>query len=325
MRSRARGALSRTLGLLAASLALAGSSAHAAHEAIDAPDSAVVQGEDAADGTSATRDDTPAGPPVESGGTEKHHRLPFLADEARKRGIELPRTYGVGLVYYHLERAIEVSDVRVGRNGADPQSVSQFADLGSDSRVDNVNVKADFWILPFLNLYAIVGHIWNKSDTHLDVALPALLPGGAPREFSLTVPTTLEGNVGGLGMTLAGGYGPFFFAYDINVARVGLGFDDRLKATVSSIRAGWNGTAGGRPLRLWINGTRWDTFAEVTGTVDDPDGGTLDFEVDQGPAWPWTYGGGASWSPKPWLDLSLDTGFDLHGGWYTAVVPVIRF
>jgi len=325
MRNRARREGPRTLGLVVAFLALAGSFAHAAPEPIAGP------GEVATDETAAAADeaplagsDAPASPP-ESGGTEKHHKLPFLADEARKRGIELPRTYGVGLVYYHLARAIEVTDVRVGRNGADPQSVSQFADLGSDSRVDNVNVKADFWILPFLNLYAIVGHIWNKSDTHLDVTLPALLPGGAPREFSLTVPTTLEGNVGGLGMTLAGGYGPFFFAYDINVARVGLGFDDRLKATVSSIRAGWNGTAGGRPIRFWINGTRWDTFAEVTGTVDDPDGGRLDFEVDQGPAYPWTYGAGVSWSPERWLDLSLDTGFDLHGGWYTAIVPVIRF
>ncbi|HYV20900.1 MAG TPA: hypothetical protein VFC25_17940 [Verrucomicrobiae bacterium] len=279
-------------------------------------------------GSLARAEDDPGASPSPTPGPateEKHHRLPFLAAEARKRGIELPRTYGVGLVYYHLERAIEISDVRVGRNGADPQSVSQFADLGSDSRVDNVNVKADFWILPFVNLYAIVGSIWNKSDTHLDVTLPPILPGGTPREFQLTVPTTMEGSVGGLGMTLAGGYGPFFFAYDINVARADLGFDDTLKATVSSLRAGWNGTVAGRPLRFWVNGTHWDTFAEVTGTVDDPDGGTLKFEVDQGPAFAYTYGAGASWSPKRWLDLSLDAGFDLHGGWYTAVVPVIRF
>lgn len=318
MRSRARDRAPRTLCLLA-SLALAASFAHASPDSVDAP------GEGAADAAPVAGESSPASPPPGASAAEKPRKLPFLADEARKRGIELPRTYGVGLVYYHLERAIEVTDVRVGRNGSEPQSVSQFADLGSDSRVDNVNVKADFWILPFVNLYAIVGSIWNESDTHLDVTLPAVLPGGAPREFSLTVPTTLEGSVGGIGMTLAGGYGPFFFAYDINVARADLGFDDSLKATISSVRAGWNGTAGGRPLRLWINGTRWDTFAEVTGTVDDPDGGTLQFEVDQGPAHAYTYGGGASWSPKRWLDLSLDTGFDLHGGWYTAVVPVIRF
>lgn len=270
----------------------------------------------------ATPDPAPA--PGSDGGREDR-KLPFLAEEARKRGIELPRTYGVGVVYYYLNRAIDVTDVRVGRDGADPQSVSQFADLGSDSRVNNVNLKADFWILPFLNLYAIAGYIWNESTTNIDVTLPPILPGGSPREFRLTVPTAMEGTVGGVGMTLAGGYGPFFFAGDVNVARADLGFDDRLKAVVSSVRAGWHGTPGGRPLRIWLNATDWDTFAEVTGSVDDPDGGTLQFEVDQGPAYAHTYGAGVSWSPKRWLDLSLDSGSDLHGGWYVALVPVYRF
>src|SRR5262245_43494030 len=36
--------------------------------------------------------------------------LPFLGDEARKRGIELPLAFGAGLVVYHLDRAIEISD-----------------------------------------------------------------------------------------------------------------------------------------------------------------------------------------------------------------------
>ena len=58
-------------------------------------------------------------------------RLPFLAEEARKRGIELPRPFGIGVVYYHLDRAIEIRDVRVGRDGAPPTSVSQFAQLSA--------------------------------------------------------------------------------------------------------------------------------------------------------------------------------------------------
>ena len=255
----------------------------------------------------------------------KPHRLPFLGEEARKRGIELPRPYGVGLVYYHLDRAIDITDVRVGRNGADPSSVSDFAQLDSDSRVDNLNVKFDVWILPFLNLYAIAGYIWNESTTNIDVTLPPIVPGGSPREFTMSVPTEMTGTVGGLGMTLAGGYGPLFFSADFNVAKADLGFDDRFRAVVTSVRAGWNGTVGSRPLQVWANATDWNTYAEATGTVDDPDGGTLSFEVDQGPAHPYTFGAGMSYSPQPWLSLAVDTGTDLHGGWYVAVVPVYRF
>jgi hypothetical protein len=259
------------------------------------------------------------------GDTQAHRALPFLGEEARKRGIELPKPFGVGVVYYYLDRTIAITDVRVGRNGEAPSSVSEFAQLGAAARVNNANIKFDVWLLPFLNVYAIAGHIWNESTTTIDITLPPILPGGSPRQHQLVVPTEMEGSVGGLGITLAGGYGPFFFAADVNGARADLGFDDRFKAVVTSIRAGWHGKAGSRPIRAWTNATYWDTFTRATGTVPDPDGGTLSFEVDQGPAEPWTFGVGASYSAKPWLELSLDSGYDFNGGWYVAVVPVFRF
>jgi hypothetical protein len=251
--------------------------------------------------------------------------LPLLGEEARKRGIELPLPFGAGLVYYHLNRGIEITDVRVGRNGASPTSVSQYAHLSSSSDVETVNLKLDVWLLPFVNLYGIVGYIWNSSDTRVAVNLPPILPGGQTRARELVVPTRLEGSIGGIGMTLAGGYGPFFMAYDVNAAQADLGFDDRFKAVVASIRGGWFGEVGGRPLRLWINATDWNTFATATGTVADPDGGTLAFEVDQGPAYRYTYGIGGSYTLNPHVEFAADGGTDFHGGWYLALVPVVRF
>jgi len=251
--------------------------------------------------------------------------LPFLGEEALKRGYELPQPFGVGLVYYKLKRDIVITDVRVGRNGTTPVSVPDAVDFGSNSDVDNYNLKADVWLLPFLNVYAIAGRIENKSATHVEITLPALVPGGAERRFRTEVQTELTGSVGGVGVTLAGGVGSFFGALDVNAARADLGFDNRFKAVVTSARAGWNGQLGGRPFRTWVNATYWDTFATAKGSVADPDGGTLAFEVDQGPKHPWTYGLGMSYAAKKWLELSVDTGVDRNGGWYVAIVPVIRF
>ena len=251
--------------------------------------------------------------------------LPLLGDLARERGIELPLPFGVGAVYYHLERAIEVTDVRVGRNGAPPTSVSDRAQFATDSRVDNLNVKFDAWLLPFVNVYAVVGYVWNESDTRLDVTLPPLLPGGQERTARVTVPTSLDGTVGGVGLTLAGGYGPWFLTYDVNVAQADLGFDDRFKAVIASIRAGWNGKVRARPLRAWLSATDWNTFAVAKGTIIGPDGDALAFEVDQGPRYRYTYGAGAQYAPRHWFDLVLDLGTDFHGGWYLALVPVARF
>ena len=252
--------------------------------------------------------------------------LPLMGDEARKRSIELPRPFGVGVVFYTLARDIAVSDVSVGRNGAPPQSVSQFAQLASRATVDNVNVKLDAWLLPFLNVYAIGGEIWNSSRTTIDVTLPPILPGGVPRERTVTVPTSMNGTVLGLGTTVAGGYGPFFFTADANWISADLGFDESLQGTIVSLRAGWNGTLGARPIRAWMVFTDWNTYAQVTGTAPDPDdGATLTFVVDQGPAYRYTYGLGGQYGIAPWFDVALDAGVDFHGGWYVGVIPVIRF
>ena len=251
--------------------------------------------------------------------------LPLMGEEATKRGIELPLPFGAGLVYYHLSRDIEISDVRIGRNGAPPTSVSDYAQLSARADVDNLNAKLDAWILPFVNVYAIAGYIWNSSATRIDVALPPLSSGGPTRQRELEVATAMEGSVGGVGITLAGGYGPYFMTYDANFAQADLGFDDRFKAVVTSIRGGWNGKAGARPLRLWASVTDWNTFATASGTVADPDGGTLSFQVDQGPAYRTTYGLGGQYSATPWAELAVDAGTDGHGGWYLALIPVFRF
>jgi hypothetical protein len=251
--------------------------------------------------------------------------LPLMGDEANKRGVQLPLPFGTGLVYYHLDRAIEISDVRVGRNGAPPTSVSEFAQLSANSKVDNLNLKLDAWILPFVNVYLIAGYIWNTSNTRVDVSLPPLLPGGPTRRAQLGVPTSIEGSVGGIGITLAGGYGRYFMTYDANFAQADLGFDDKFKAVVTSIRGGWNGKAGKRPLQAWASVTDWNTFATATGTVADPNRGSLSFEVDQGPAYRYTYGLGAHYSAERWLEVAADGGIDGHGGWYLALIPVFRF
>jgi hypothetical protein len=252
-------------------------------------------------------------------------RLPFLGEEARKLGYELPLPFGAGGVYYHLSRQIDVTEVRLGRNGAPLEAVSDFVDLGSEAKVDNVNVKFDVWLLPFLNVYAIAGYIDNQADTRLDVTLPPLVAGGEERRRSVTVPTALEGSVGGLGVTLAGGYKSLFFAGDVNAARADLGFDDDFDAVVSSLRVGWNGKLGSYPFRLWANTTYWDTAAVASGSIADPDGGTLTFEVDQGPTYPWTYGIGAQIDIRPAFNVAADFGSDFNGGWYVAIVPVFRF
>jgi hypothetical protein len=259
--------------------------------------------------------------------TPGRHRsgLPFLADEALSRGHELPLPFGTGLILTFLkDREIDVSDVRIGIEGSE-QSVSEFATLGSSSDVFNANFRFDTWVLPFLNVYALVGYVHNESDTTIRVTLPAPgpLPGNIEREA--TIDTSLDGYVGGVGMTLAAGYKSFFMVADYNYNRADLGFDDEFTAKIGSIRAGWQGKVGGKPLQTWLGVGNWDTAATAKGHADLEDGRRLVFEADQHPHTKWMYEVGVNFFPSKRWQVFADVAADFNGGYALILGPTFRF
>jgi hypothetical protein len=251
--------------------------------------------------------------------------LPFMADEAIKRGYELPLPFGVGVVVTGLEgRQIDVSDVRVGLQNP-PRSVSDFVSLGATSNVFNANLKFDAWLLPFLDVYALVGYVRNQSSTQalITVPRPGPLPGNL--QFEKDVKTDLEGVVGGLGFAIATGYRNFFFVLDAAYIQSDLGFDDAFKARIATVRAGYRGRIGTLPLQMWLGVGDWDTAAIAKGHVDLGTAGQLNFEVDQKPHTPWMYDLGANLEISKKLQLVLDIGTDFDGGYLIVVGPTYRF
>ena len=138
---------------------------------------------------------------------ESHSFFPLLAEEARKRGYELPLPYGASVVLTGLkDRQIEVTDVRLGLEGNPGTSISDFVHLGSSSDVFNANLKADVFVTPFLNLYVLVGYVHNESDTRANITISTPGPGGGEVVYERRIQTELDGVIGGLGIALAAGY-----------------------------------------------------------------------------------------------------------------------
>ena len=251
--------------------------------------------------------------------------LPLMAEEARKRGYELPLPFGVSGIYNYLERDIEVSDLRIGVDGAPLQSVSDFVDLGSNSRVNVYLGRFDVWVLPFLNVYALIGDIDNKSTTRGSVTIPLPGPGPGTRTFDFTGDTSIEGVVGGGGLTVAAGYQQFFMMVDANYTQSDLGFDDEFRALVVSTRAGWNGDIRNVPTRIWAGLVYWDTKNTASATVEVPDVGTVSFEADQGPDSPWnpSIGGSVAFS-KHWEGMA-EYGFNFDDVKILVAAVTYRF
>ena len=212
------------------------------------------------------------------------HALPFLANLALDRGYELPLPLGLSGVFYYVERDIEITDIRVGVDGAPVRSVSQFLNAGSRSHVTVAVARIDAWLLPFLNVYGMVGYVKNDTTTKGTATIPNLIGPGS-RSFQLSARTQLEGFMGGGGVTLAAGYKSFFVMGDVNYSQTDIGFDDRFKALIGSIRTGWNGKILDVPVRFWVGGVYWGTRSTARSSVDTSIG-RVAFEADQGPVHP---------------------------------------
>jgi hypothetical protein len=248
-----------------------------------------------------------------------------MAEDAIRRGYELPLPYGSALIVTGLvHRQIDVTDVRVGL-GSPVQSVSQFVQLGAHSNVFNANFKFDAWLLPFLNVYGLIGTVYNNSTTHALITVPQ--PGPRPGEltFEKEIPTHVNGTVGGAGLALAAGYESFFLVADANYIQSDLGFDNKFKGSIVTVRAGWNGRAGDVALQAWLGVGDWNTDTTVIGHVDLEGVGRLDFQADQKPHTPWMYDIGTNLQFSKRLQLVIDLGADLHGGFLIVLGPTYRF
>ena len=252
--------------------------------------------------------------------------LPLMKEEALARGYQLPLPFGVGATFTTLTgRDIEVTDLRIGVNGREPRSVSRFVDLGSESDVFNANLKLDAWLQPFLNVYALLGYVYNRSDTEIRVSIPDPGAPGTTVDTNMNVSTSLDGFVGGAGITLAGGYGDFFMVIDSNYSQTDLGFDDRFRAFTASLRAGFQGKIGDLSAQFWTGLAYWDTENVAKGHTNVPGLGRVDFEADQGPEWPWLLDLGTNLRLARDFEFFADLAFDLHGGMIVTIGPVLRF
>jgi hypothetical protein len=78
-------------------------------------------------------------------------------------------------------------------------------------------------------------------------------------------------------------------------------------------------------VQVWLGVGDWKTDTTVQGHVDLEGVGRLDFEADQRPHTPWMYDIGMNLTFNPRVQLVIDFGSDLNGGYVFVVGPTYRF
>lgn len=143
---------------------------------IDQAATPVLMGSDAHTTTSSA--------PVAATPEKESSILPIWGDEARARGYDLPLPFGVSVSHMNIRQNINVDSINFNGLGWDSyQLPSSLFDIKVDktrqkSKTDTL--KLDMWLLPFMNVYGIVGHTKGSSLSKVSVnSDPSKYPMGS--------------------------------------------------------------------------------------------------------------------------------------------------
>jgi hypothetical protein len=119
-------------------------------------------------------------------------------------GFDIPYPNGISFTYAHSSQDVILSDAFVGfseDNLIPIDGLARFSSISSDANA--YTLRYDFWLLPFLNFYAIAGSV--DSQTNVQLGLPIELDFITKRKSGLAY---------GWGTVLAGAVGPMIISTD---------------------------------------------------------------------------------------------------------------
>jgi len=254
------------------------------------------------------------------------HKLPFLAQKVIDKGYDLPLPYGIGFTYANVDQLQLLDELQVGINGSEiiPFDFVSFENARSFS--DSYSLKADAWVLPFMNVYVMLGKVRGHADLdidldgngmleHLDISCEGLPPSPlCPllEDKTFTLPlfkADFDGTTYGVGATLAAGWKGWFVALPFNLtyADISGSETDGINYTVTprfgkTLNLGRNGN-----LSLFAGGNYLKSDLTIDGTFETPDGLlSFDYIIDQKNKDKWNALLGFNWDVNRRLSWSAE-------------------
>jgi len=158
--------------------------------------------------------------------------LPIWGKELTKRNIKFQLPFGVNTNYVFNRMVLEMTDFSLDINGTPLDAINEDT-LGFQeiiARTSGLNVRADVWILPFLNFYGIYAE--NNGSTQVSMN---------PFDSGLIEldPVEFRSSTWGIGTTFVYGWRNVFVSSDVNYTSSGSNIlEDRVGFLVASVRVG---------------------------------------------------------------------------------------
>ena len=234
---------------------------------------------------------------------------------------QLPLPYGLSVNYTYVSEDLDISKFNLQVNGNPvPSGLVSLDSLHQRTQAETVRVDA--WLMSFLDLYGVGGFV-NGTANNLDININASNP--SYQQFLQNLPTGMlsalssdlsslssidyHGTVYGFGALFGGGYGHFFYSYDVNFTWTNI---NRLQTSVNSLiqtfRIRYKMDAFENKVSVYTGASNEDIKARQSGTYN-LNGTHLEYSLEARSAYPWNAIAGTQVEFTPHWNLTIEDGF----------------
>lgn len=189
--------------------------------------------------------------------------FPIWGQKAYEKGFDIPYPTGVMVNYMYIKQGLTIDNLRLGleTDNLDFSLTSvDFVEFGNNySTANTVMFRPDVWVLPFINIYGLIGT--GNSRTEVNLKFPFELKSVVQQNVRTT----------GFGFTAAGGIGLVWLAFDANITwnKPEL-LDKPVKVNTYGLRFGHNFVNKTKPYRnigIWVGAMSVSINADTVGEL----------------------------------------------------------
>lgn len=282
--------------------------------------------------------------------------LPIFGKEAREKGYELPKSYGINVNYMNIHQNINVKSIQFdGLSFSLPPIINKPMPIAPDmfkidvrstrQRSHTETLRLDAWVFPFMNVYGVVGHTKGRSLSKVDVGsknpfVNSFIKGLGDMD-GIDFVLKFKGTTYGLGTTFAGGVGNWFGLVDLNYTRTKLNIiDGNIKAFTLAPRVGYRFTLPAvdaiklpqSKFSLWVGSmyqnvdqnfhgklSKLSFSPKLQSLINFVNKGDGTFNVKQKMESPWNMLAGFRWEITPSFNIVTEAGFIKRNSFFAAL------
>jgi hypothetical protein len=146
------------------------------------------------------------------------YALPIWGQKVTEKGFTLPYSAGISVNYFWQESELLIHNLSIGFNDGPQYNLDEVVRFDNALATANaVNIRPDIWLLPFLNVYGILGKASTSTAIDAGIYVPDA-DNNWTEVYSFSTKAEFNVTTFGLGVTPTIGIGGGWLALDMNVS-----------------------------------------------------------------------------------------------------------